>query len=123
VGLVQGAGPPAADVPGRRRDRRRAGARQGPRGDEGAVAQPIRRGARGGCGRQRAGRDRPDLLDLRGAARRDPADAGRARGARLPRGHRRGHDRRPRRLRVTGGGRLAAPARRTAPPAAGAAHG
>ena len=69
---------------------------QGPRGAQGAAAQPVRRRPRRGGRRQRAGRDRPDRVDLRRAARRDPADAGRARGAGLPRADRRGRDRRPR---------------------------
>ena len=87
LGLVEGAGPPAADLPRRRRRpaTSRPAARTSRRSRRRCAAE-FDAGARGGRRRQRAGRHRPDRLDLRRAARGDPADPGRARGARpIPR--------------------------------------
>ncbi len=61
VGLVEDARPPAADVPGGRRQRHRAGARQGPGGAEGAAAAAVRAGS---------WRRWPPTPAWRGAARR-----------------------------------------------------
>ena len=93
-----------------RRRGRRAGPRQGPRRAQGAAGGAVRRGPRGGRRRQRVRRDRPDRVDVRRAADRDPAAPGRPRGAGLPGGPRRGRRpsgsacsaRRRRRRRATG---------------------
>ena len=61
VGLVEGRAAPAADLPRGRRRRHRAGARQGPRGAQGAAAAAVRAGDGGG---------RRPTPAWRGAARR-----------------------------------------------------
>ncbi len=118
LGLEQGRRPPAPDLPRGRRRRQRAGARQGPRGAQGAAAPPVRGGARRGGRPQRVRRDRPDGVDLR----HHPGDHHRAprrpRGDGAPGPGRRGHDGGTRGLRVARRGRCPPPARR--PPPAGA---
>ena len=83
VGLDQGARAPAADLPGRRRRRRRAGARQGPRGAQGAAATAVRRGA--GRGRRRLRLSAPgETAWTFGDCRAATWTARRPRGGRLP---------------------------------------
>ena len=115
---------PAADLPRRRRQRRRAGARQGPRGAQGAAAAAVRAGDGRGRRRQRAGPHRRDDVGVRDASR-SPFTLTRAghevRG--VPGAGRRGRDRRARGSSApTDEARGPAPARRAPAAAARAAR-
>ena len=123
VGLVQGPGPPATDLPGGDREGRRGRSRQGPRRAQGAAAAHLRAGD--GRRRVRLGRDRhrPDGVDLRhgrGVLRAAPRGP---RGPGLPGPRRRGGDGRPAGARHGRRGRGAPPARRTTPRAPRARSG
>ena len=93
LGLDEGARAPAADLPGGRRGRRGAGARQGPRGAEGAAAAAVRAGDGRGRGRHRSLAHRRDVVGVRHDRGVVPRGARRPRGAGLPGAGRRGRRR------------------------------